>query len=110
MRQISLRLYAGVMALAIVVLMFSSSGSWFGVCWQVGVGWAAAAAVVLGVRWHRPDSALMWYFFAAGVFLNASGIFVTAISERVLHQDNYPTIADPLFLCLYPGLAAGMIM
>jgi diguanylate cyclase (GGDEF)-like protein len=110
MKKVSLRVYAVVMALAVVVLMFSENGSWFQVYWQVGVGWAAAAAVVLGMRWHRPDGALVWYLFAAGVFLNASGILAEAIGERVFHQEGYPTIADPLWLCLYPGLAAGMIM
>jgi diguanylate cyclase (GGDEF)-like protein len=98
------------MALAIVALMFTENGSWLQVYWQVGIGWAAAAAVVVGMRWHRPDGALVWYLFAAGVFLNASGILAEAIGSRVLHQEGYPTIADPLWLCLYPGLAAGMIM
>jgi len=90
--------------------MFTENGSWFQVYWQVGIGWAAAAFVVVGMRLHRPDGALVWYLFAAGVFLNASGILAEAIGERVLHLDGYPTIADPLWLGLYPGLAGGMIM
>src|SRR5712691_4132894 len=110
MRSVALRVYAVVMALAIAVLMFTENGSWFQVYWQVGIGWAAAAFVVVGMRLHRPDGALVWYLFAAGVFLNASGILAEAIGERVLHLDGYPTIADPLWLGLYPGLAGGMIM
>src|SRR3989440_1520169 len=110
MRKVSLRVYAVVMALAIVAFMFTADGSWLQVWWQVAIGWVAAGSVVVAMRRYRPDGALVWYLFAGGVFLNASGILAEAIGEHVLHQDGYPTLGDPLWLCLYPGLAAGMII
>jgi diguanylate cyclase (GGDEF)-like protein len=98
------------MALAIVAFMFTADGSWLQVWWQVAIGWVAAGCVVVAMRRYRPDGALVWYLFAGGVFLNASGILTEAIGEHVLHQSGYPALGDPFWLCLYPGLAAGLIV
>jgi diguanylate cyclase (GGDEF)-like protein len=107
---VSLQAYAVVMALAIGGFMFVPDGTWLQTWWQVGVGWLAAATTVVGMRWYRPAGAIVWYLFGAGVFLNSSGILSDAIGSKVLHQDGYPTLGDPLWLCLYPALIAGMII
>src|ERR1700704_496427 len=68
--------------------------------WRVGVGWSAAAAVVIGVRLHRPPAGLAWYLFATGVFLNSSGIGVEASLTRDKRILNPPSVVDFLYLSL----------
>lgn len=80
------------------------------VVWQVAVGWSAAAAVVVGVRLHRPPAALAWYLFAAGVFLNSSGIGVEAYLTRDGRILMPPSVVDFLYLSLYPAVVAGLIL
>jgi diguanylate cyclase (GGDEF)-like protein len=77
---------------------------------KVAVGWTAAACIVLGVRRHRPAGAAMWYWFAAGIFCNVTGILVESVATRVYDVDAYPTIADVFWLGLYPALIVGMTL
>lgn len=77
---------------------------------KVGVGWAAVVCIVVGVRVHRPVGAAIWYWFAAGIFLNVTGIVVEAVGTRVYGVDTYPTVADVFWLGLYPALIIGMAL
>ena len=74
----------------------------------MGIGWAAAACIVFGVRRNRPAGRAIWYLFAAGIFANVTGILVEAITTRVYGADTYPTVADAFWLALYPALIVGM--
>lgn len=102
--------YAAVMAVAIGTFLLSPNDTWLQVAWEVVVGWAAAAMVVVGVRRYRPGCPLAWYLFAAGVFLNTTGIGVEAITTKVFKATGYPTLADVFWLGLYPGLIGGMVL
>jgi diguanylate cyclase (GGDEF)-like protein len=105
-----LRLYfLGTLAAIGGFVLIQPTG-WLEVFWQVAIGWVAAAAVVFGMRRHRPRCAVAWYLFAAGVFLNSTGILAQAVGDKILHLEGYPTIADPLWLALYPGLGIGLIL
>jgi diguanylate cyclase (GGDEF)-like protein len=98
-------------SLAVVAgYLVTPSGSLLQTVVKVAVGWFAAACIVLGVRCHRPVGAAIWYWFAAGIFSNVTGILVEAIASRVYGVDAYPTIADVFWLGLYPALIIGMAL
>jgi diguanylate cyclase (GGDEF)-like protein len=101
--------YVVVMAAMIGFFPVVADHPWLGTAWQVAVGWGAGAMVVVGVRRYRPAGQAAWLFFAAGVFLNASGILVAAVIEAV-EGPVYPSVADVLWLALYPCLVIGMLV
>jgi signal transduction histidine kinase/CheY-like chemotaxis protein len=73
------------------------------------IGWFAAASAVFAMRRYRPDGALAWYLFAAGVFINATGIFEDQLLTQGLQVTSSPSISDIFYIGLYPGLIWGMI-
>jgi diguanylate cyclase (GGDEF)-like protein len=101
--------YAVVMAGMIGFYPVVADHPWLGTAWQVAIGWGAAATAVVGVRRHRPAGQAAWLLFAAGVFLNATGIAVAAVVEWA-SGPVYPSVADAFWLALYPCLVAGMLV
>jgi hypothetical protein len=68
--------FAAVAGLAIAAYQFLPDETWWRAGWQVGVGWAGVAALLIGAhRLPRPER-LPWWLFAAGVFSNSTGIAV----------------------------------
>jgi diguanylate cyclase (GGDEF)-like protein len=101
----------GVLMLALIGgTLFLPDNAWVQTFWQLAIGWLASAAVLFGIRLNRPAWNAPWLLFAAGVFLNASGVLVEQIVIQVVHHDIYPTPADGLWLALYPCLAVGMAL
>jgi signal transduction histidine kinase/DNA-binding response OmpR family regulator len=98
------------MGAAVGAFFFAPPDTWTHDLWQVGLGWTAAAIVVMATRDRRPTPTAAWYLFAAGVFLNATGILVASILARVFGISTAPTLADILWLGLYPCLIAGMVL
>jgi hypothetical protein len=75
------------------------------------VGFSAVAAVVVGVRMHRPIHPLHWYVFALGLLLLVLGDTVWTYYENVLLiEDPFPSIADAFYLAALPCLAAGLVV
>jgi hypothetical protein len=103
-----LRWYAAGQALSIAVFFFIPIQAWMHPLWQVGVGWAGAAFVLVGLRRFRPEGALTWWALSASIFLNASGLLVEMIGERYLGVYSTPSTADLFFLSLFPGLILGL--
>ncbi|WP_436530163.1 GGDEF domain-containing protein [Actinoplanes sp. HUAS TT8] len=102
--------FAALVAIALVVYQFLPDSGWLMVGWQVGIGWSAAAAVVLGAsRQPRRDRA-PWWFLAAGVFSNATGILVAQITEVMGGRVALPSPADGFWLLLYPACAVGLAL
>jgi diguanylate cyclase (GGDEF)-like protein len=73
------------------------------------VGLVSAAAIVVGVRVHRPARPSMWYWFAGGQLCSVLGDVVYEYYEYVLHVEPYPSIADVFYLATYPMLVAGLL-
>ncbi len=71
------------------------------------VSWGCVAAVVVGVRRHRPRHAGAWWCVAAGVASWAAGDLVWVVVAEVLHRDPFPSVADVFYLLTYPLLAWG---
>ncbi|MEV6303271.1 bifunctional diguanylate cyclase/phosphodiesterase [Actinoplanes sp. NPDC051861] len=97
---------AGVLASAGYYLL--PSGSLTASLFYAGVGLTSAAAILLGVRLHRPPHRAMWYWFAAGQAASACGDLVWTYYVFVLDQEPYPSAADGFYLLFYPLLATGL--
>ena len=75
-----------------------------------GGGFACAAAVVAGVRLHRPARRAPWYLFAAAEACSGAGDVLWTVYEDVLHDDPFPSLADVLYLAAYPIFAAALFL
>ena len=63
------------------------------------VGLSAVAAVLIGIRLHRPVRSLPWYLFAIGLLLLVSGSVIPAFYVIYLEkQVQFPSLADPFSL------------
>jgi diguanylate cyclase (GGDEF)-like protein len=74
------------------------------------IGLSSVAAIVVGVRRHRPARPLIWWCFATGQLLFVVGDVVYAVIEQVLHQSPFPSVADGFYLGGYPVLAVGLLV
>src|SRR5262249_41678380 len=75
-----------------------------------GIGFAAAAAVVVGVRLNRPAHALPCYLFAAGLLLNAIGDVIWDVYSLGLNLSPSPSPADACYLLAYPAFLLGLVL
>jgi signal transduction histidine kinase len=75
-----------------------------------GLGLSAVAAILVGVRRHRPERPLTWYLFATGLlsYVTADIIFYTY--QDLLGLDVFPSLADVFYLAAYPFLMAGLLL
>ncbi|MFC7530794.1 diguanylate cyclase [Actinoplanes sp. GCM10030250] len=97
-----------VAVLAVAGYQVLPDTGWWTAAWQVAIGWAATAAILLGARRLPRADRLPWWCFATGILLNATGIGVAIVSEEYFGLVDLPTPADPLFLSLYPACALGL--
>jgi diguanylate cyclase (GGDEF)-like protein len=104
------KVYGAAMTLIVGAFFLSPEGGSIPVVWSVAVGWSGAAAVLVGIRLHRPPAAAAWYLFAVGVFLNSSGIGVEAFLTRKGRTLDPPSVVDAFYLSLYPAVVAGLIL
>ena len=109
----SSRAWNGYLAAAVVVVagyFLSPSDSWTQTVYAELVGLAATGAIVVGVVKHRPAAKAAWLWFAVGQLLNVLGTLAEAVIGRVLHLETWPSVADVLWLGLYPGLVIGLYL
>ncbi|MGH2573835.1 MAG: sensor histidine kinase [Actinomycetota bacterium] len=72
---------------------------------------SAVAAILLGVRLHRPRRRAAWYLFAAGVLSFAVGDMTWSYYELVLRVEApFPSAADAFYLAGYPIIAVGLLL
>jgi diguanylate cyclase (GGDEF)-like protein/PAS domain S-box-containing protein len=75
------------------------------------IGGSAAAAILIGVRLHRPRMAIAWYLFCVGLVLFVAGDVITYNYQRIFHTEApFPSIGDAMYLAVYPVLIAGLII
>jgi PAS domain S-box-containing protein len=75
------------------------------------IGLSAAVAIVIGVRLHQPAYPLPWYLFAVGQTLFVGGDVIAYNYQQFFHQElPFPSIADVLYLAVYPMLVAGLFL
>jgi diguanylate cyclase (GGDEF)-like protein len=74
------------------------------------LGVLGTGAVVIGVVKYRPPARAAWLWIAAGQLLNVLGTLAEAMIGRILHLETWPSVADALWLGLYPGLVVGLVL
>ena len=75
------------------------------------IGLCAAAALVYGVRLHRPSAKVPWYLFAIGQFVFVLGDVLAYNYERLFGSKiPFPSIADPFYLAVYPSIVLGILI
>jgi diguanylate cyclase (GGDEF)-like protein len=102
--------YLGGSLLATATFLASPDGTWLQTGWEMAICYGATAAIVVGIRRHRPAGGTAWAWFAIGIALNTTGILVEAITDRVLHIEPFPSAADAFYLGIYPALAVGLAL
>jgi diguanylate cyclase (GGDEF)-like protein/PAS domain S-box-containing protein len=75
------------------------------------IGLSAAAAVLVGVRVHRPARRLPWYLLSAVLVSFTLGDTAYNVLTDFLHIANpFPSLADGFYLLVYPMLAGALLI
>jgi diguanylate cyclase (GGDEF)-like protein/PAS domain S-box-containing protein len=75
------------------------------------IGWSSVAAMVIGVRLHRPDAGSAWQFLIAGVTTFVVGDNFYSITNYIKHDViTFPSFIDPVYLAMYPLLFTGLLL
>ena len=109
MNGLSWRRYLLVGALATGPILVIPESWWYTV-WYDLIGLSAVAAILLGVRAHRPGRRLTWWLLAAGQLLFVVGDLLFDLHERVWETDAFPSAADGFYLAGYVPLATGLVL
>ena len=75
------------------------------------LGASSAFAVAFGAARHRPRGRGGWYLVALGEALFVAGDVLAYNYDRLFGQPlPYPSIADPVYLLMYPCVALGLLV
>jgi diguanylate cyclase (GGDEF)-like protein/PAS domain S-box-containing protein len=75
------------------------------------LGLSAVAAIVLGIRHHRPNAPNAWRFLAAGVLLFITGDTTYKFWHQIIGgQIPFPSFVDAIYISVYPMLAIGLLL
>jgi len=75
------------------------------------IGGSAAIAIVIGTRINRPAKPVPWYLFALGQALFVGGDILAYNYQRFFGTPlPFPSIADVLYLSVYPCMVAGILL
>ena len=75
------------------------------------IGLSGAAAVLLGIRLHRPSRRLPWVLLSGVLVSFTAGDTVYNILTDYLGKENpFPSLADGFYLAVYPMLAAALLI
>jgi diguanylate cyclase (GGDEF)-like protein/PAS domain S-box-containing protein len=76
-----------------------------------GIGLSGAAAVLLGIRLHRPSRRLPWLLLSGVLVSFTAGDTTYNILTDYLGKENpFPSLADGFYLAVYPMLAAALLI
>ena len=93
---------------AAVAVAYLALPTWHVLTWGL-IGASTVAAVLFGTVRNRPRRALLWGFVAAGLFAYIAGDTTYNVLAMLHHQPNpYPSVADAVYLAVYPLLGAGL--
>ncbi|MDX6435280.1 MAG: hypothetical protein QOK34_114 [Gaiellaceae bacterium] len=97
---------APVIALYLVGPAVCQSGPVFN-----AIGLSAVAAILLGVRFHRPDQKAPWYLFALAQTLFVAGDVIAYNFERIFGRSiPFPSLADAFYLSFFLVIVTGLLV
>jgi diguanylate cyclase (GGDEF)-like protein/PAS domain S-box-containing protein len=73
-------------------------------------GFSSAAAILVGLRMHRPQRRWPWLAFVGGLLLFAFGDVAFDLYAAAGNTIPVPSVADYLYLAGYPVLALGFVL
>jgi diguanylate cyclase (GGDEF)-like protein/PAS domain S-box-containing protein len=75
------------------------------------IGFSAVIAIVVGVRMHKAAARLPWYLIALGqTFLVAGDVLSYNYKAFFGTALPFPSVADPVYLAVYPLTVAGLLL
>ncbi|MBB5874437.1 diguanylate cyclase (GGDEF)-like protein/PAS domain S-box-containing protein [Allocatelliglobosispora scoriae] len=96
--------------MAALSTLFYAVPAWHAFVWPV-VGIGSVAAILVGVRRHRPRVRLPWILFGSAIVLFAAGdTTYNILTDVVGLASPFPSIADLFYLAMYPVIVAGLVM
>jgi signal transduction histidine kinase len=110
MRERAWWLFLVVMAPIVCVYLFGPAAFNAGPVFN-GIGLSAVAAIVVGVRLHRPSTKAAWYLIALGLALFVTGDVFAYNYQRFFGRSlPFPSIADVPYLAVFPAIIAGLLL
>ena len=98
----------GAWTLALIVLYYAfPDGHLY--TWAL-LGYSSAAAVLVGVRLHRPERRLPWYLISVALAFFTTGDTWHNLIRALGREPRFPGIADLLYLLVYPLLTGAFLM
>ncbi|HJT95961.1 MAG TPA: diguanylate cyclase, partial [Mycobacterium sp.] len=90
---------------------FYTVPKWLSTFTWAAIGLSGAAAVLLGIRLHRPSRRLPWLLLSGVLISFTAGDTTYNILTDYLGRDNpFPSLADGFYLAVYPMLAAALLI
>jgi diguanylate cyclase (GGDEF)-like protein len=74
-----------------------------------GIGLAAVIATLVGIRNKLPENRLAWKLIAAGLISFLAGDVCYYILDALNDTAPFPSMADALYLCMYPLVICGLL-
>ena len=74
------------------------------------IGLSSPIAIVIAATLHKPSSRLPWYLFAVGQTLFITGDVFSYNYDAIFGEYTFPSVADALYLSVYPSLVAGLLV
>lgn len=75
-----------------------------------GIGLSAVVAVLVGIKIHRPEHETAWFVVAAAMATFLAADVVYYVLEITSDSVPYPSVADALYLSMYPIMIVGLTM
>ena len=93
----------------LLTVLYYALPDWHVFTWGA-IGLSATAAIVLGVRIHRPARAVAWYLLAACLLLFTAGDTYYNALIALGRPTPFPAVSDVSYLLVYPLLAGGLVL
>ena len=74
-----------------------------------GIGLAAVVATLIGIRHKSPENRRAWMLIVAGLISFLAGDVCYYILDAVNDTAPFPSVADALYLCMYPLVICGLL-
>jgi signal transduction histidine kinase len=74
------------------------------------IGASSVAALLAGIRRHRPDNRMPWYLLTVGQLIYLAAGLTFSTLQDLLHSTVFPSVADALYLGHYPFVVAGVLL